>query len=641
MRTYTLIYILLIIITAQGQEVDDTVSLNRVDISASRLSPNAGYKISAIDSLSVQENIYDNLGNLLAMHSTIYIKSYGQGGISTASFRGTGASHTQVYWNGLKLTSPMLGETDLSTIPNAFSDNISLDYGGSSLARGSGGFGGAISIDNQPDWDRRVSVKLMQSFGSFRTFHTLAGFGVGNQKLQSNTRIFHQQSANDFTYVNRGKPGEPVEKRENAAYRNTGLFQEFYFRIKKDQVLSAKIWAQWNDREVPAPTLVAPGVKNERMEQQFVRSVLDWKKYFVKGFLDIRAGYFYDSDQYQNEEAHINTRNTVHSAYLKAGMGKTFSSNFRLKGEISHTFYNALSPNLDGSRIQNQSAVYINGQYKLKNRFFADLILRQELIDENFSPLLPSLGLEYRLLKNEDLRIKGNISRNYRVPTLNDLYWGFDGFSRGNPELQPEEGFSSDLGLQYRKAKLEKYRLGAEITAFYILIDDMIFWRPLFDGMTVWTPLNLKEVESTGIEINLDFDFQFNRHRFVIMPAYSYTKSIIKDSDETIDQSLGKQLIYVPIHKAVGSLRYIIGSFRISYNIRCFGKRYTVADNSRYLPAQVLNDLIIEKQFIINKYTLSAQLNIDNIWDEEYQVVVRQPMPGRSFMLTIKFIFNQ
>ncbi|MEA3478389.1 MAG: TonB-dependent receptor [Bacteroidota bacterium] len=641
MRTYTLIYILLIIITAQGQDVDDTVSLDRVDISASRLTPNAGFKISKIDSLSVQDNIYNNLGDLLAMHSTMYIKSYGQGGISTASFRGTGASHTQVYWNGLKLTSPMLGETDLSTIPNAFSDDISLDYGGSSLARGSGGFGGAISIDNQPDWDRRVSLNLMQSFGSFRTFHTLAGFGVGNQKLQSNTRIFHQQSTNDFTYVNRDKPGEPVEKRENAAYRNTGLFQEFYFRIKKDQVLSAKIWAQWNNREVPASTLVAQGVKNEHMEQQFVRSVLDWKKYFAKGFLDIRAGYFYDSDQYQNEEAHINTRNTVHSAYLKAGMGKTFSSNFSLKGEISHTYYHALSPNLDGSRTQNQSAVYVNGQYKLKNRFFADLILRQELIDENFSPLLPSLGLEYHLLKSEDLRIKGNISRNYRVPTLNDLYWGFDGFSRGNPDLLPENGFSSDLGLRYQMGKPGKYKLDAEITAFYILIDDMIFWRPWFDGITVWTPLNLKEVESTGIEINLDFDFQFNRHRFVIMPAYTCTRSIIKGSDETINQSLGKQLIYVPIHKAVGSLRYIIGSFRISYNIRCFGKRYTVADNSRYLPAQVLNDLMIEKQFIINKFTLSTQLNIDNIWDEEYQVVVRQPMPGRSFMLTIKFMFNQ
>jgi len=641
MRTAILIYILLSIITAKGQDLKDTIILQRVDINASRITPNAGYKTGEIDSASVQENIFDNLGDLLALHSTIYIKSYGRGGIATPAFRGTTSSHTQVYWNGLELTSPMLGETDLSTIPNAFSDNISLDYGGNSLARGSGGFGGAINIENKPAWKRRMAVNVIQSFGSFNTYHTLANIGLGSRKFQSNTRVFHQQSKNDFPYVNRDKAGEPVEYRENAAYRNTGFLQEFYLQAKHNQVFSAKVWAQWNDREIPASTLVASGVKNEQMEQQFVRSVLDWKKYYSKGFIDVRAGYFYDSDQYKNQEANIDTRNTVHSAYAKAGMGKTFFPEFTLKGGLSHSFFKGLSPNLYESRTQNQSALYLNGQYKHKKRFFVDLILREELIDGEWSPLLPSLGLEYHILESRDLRIKGNISRNFRVPTFNDLYWNFDGFSMGNPGLKPEKGFSSDLGLHYSHEKSSKCHFGIDLTAFYILIDDMIFWHPVINVTNIWFPENLKQVESDGVELNISLRFNVKKHRFGIIPAYTYTNSITKHSDQDLDQSVGKQLIYIPKHKFVGSVRWSIKTFSLSSNIQYIGKRYTVADNSRDLPAVFLNDWVIEKQFIISNYTLAAQLNINNIWDEEYQLITRQPMPGRSFMLTLKFMFNK
>jgi len=641
MRTYTLISLLLILSTAQAQHVDDTIVLKRIDINAARITPDAGYKIAEIDSISVQENIFDNLGELLALHSTIYIKSYGRGGISSPAFRGTTSSHTQVYWNGLELTSPMLGETDLSTIPNAISDNISLDYGGSSLARGSGGFGGAINIENKADWDRDLNVDILQSFGSFKTFNTLANLGLGNRKLQSNTRIFHQQSRNDFPYVNEDKEGEPTEYRENAAFRNTGFLQEFYLQIRNDQVLSARVWAQWNDREIPTSTLVASGTKNEMMEQQFVRSVLDWKKYFSKGFLDIRTGYFYDSDQYQNDEANINTRNTVHSFYAKAGMGKTITKGLILKGELSHVFAKALSPNLDGNITQNQSAIYFNSQFNYRERLFVDLIIREELIDGKISPFLPSLGMEYKLLKSEDLRIKGNISRNFRVPTFNDLYWGFDGYSRGNPELDPEKGFSSDLGLKYLHHKTRNFQFSAEITAFYILIDDMIFWRPVFEMINIWTPVNLKQVESSGLELNLSFSFQLKDHKFSIIPAYTYTNSIIKNSDQENDQSIGKQLIYIPKHKFIGSTRWKFRTYSISSNLQVLGERYTVSDNTRQLPAVILNDWVFEKQFKINEYVLAAQLNINNIWDEEYQLITRQPMPGRSFMLTIKFMFNK
>ena len=49
--------------------------------------------------------------------------------LSTVAFRGTGPSHTQVVWNGMRINSPMLGMTDFSMIPSYFVDDAQLLHG--------------------------------------------------------------------------------------------------------------------------------------------------------------------------------------------------------------------------------------------------------------------------------------------------------------------------------------------------------------------------------------------------------------------------------------------------------------------------------------------------------------------------------
>ena len=105
-------------------------------------------KTISIDSLTLSRYNTSSLSELLSHQSAIHIKSYGNGNIATTSMRGGNANHTAILWNGLNIQNAMLGQTDLSIIPSAFFDQISLEYGGASAMWGSGAIGGSIHLKN-------------------------------------------------------------------------------------------------------------------------------------------------------------------------------------------------------------------------------------------------------------------------------------------------------------------------------------------------------------------------------------------------------------------------------------------------------------------------------------------------------------
>jgi outer membrane cobalamin receptor len=105
-------------VCALTQERMETRQLDSIRITADRVLKDMGIQKTVIDTLALRESISGSLASVLTQNSTLFIKSYGRATLSTASFRGTAPSHTQVTWNGMKLNSPMLGMVDFSQIPS-------------------------------------------------------------------------------------------------------------------------------------------------------------------------------------------------------------------------------------------------------------------------------------------------------------------------------------------------------------------------------------------------------------------------------------------------------------------------------------------------------------------------------------------
>ena len=83
------------------------------------------------------------------------------------------------------------------------------------------------------------------------------------------------------------------------------------------------------------------------------------------------------------------------------------------------------------------------------------LVLREEMFGTEWTPLIPAFFVDYQLSKKGNVIAKASITRNYRFPTLNDLYF----MPGGNPKLKNESGFTYEAGLSFSVGKDNAYTL--------------------------------------------------------------------------------------------------------------------------------------------------------------------------------------
>ena len=149
----------------------DTIVLQAVEINADAIHRNVAETAMErkMDTALLKRLNTIPMSQLLIQHSPVFIKTYGPGGVATASFRGTTASHTLVLWNGFQINAPSLGQVDFSTIPVFMTEQVALKWGSGTSAN-SGGLGGTVNIENTEHFGEGWILDLKQTYGSFNTF---------------------------------------------------------------------------------------------------------------------------------------------------------------------------------------------------------------------------------------------------------------------------------------------------------------------------------------------------------------------------------------------------------------------------------------------------------------------------------------
>ncbi|MGM0612812.1 MAG: TonB-dependent receptor plug domain-containing protein [Bacteroidota bacterium] len=628
-----------IIASSEAQEKQDTIILEAVSIQEQRSSQMNGVNRQRMDSIDMQLIKPLSLSATLASHSPVFIKSYGQGALSTSSFRGAGASHTQVLWNGVNINSPTLGQTDFSLIPMNIMDQLTLLKGGNSIFSTSGGLGGAIHLDNEANWSDSLTFNVNQEISSLKGSKTSVENNFITGKLLINTRLFHIQSENEYTYKNntKGKPPYPEETQKNAAYRQSGLMENIHYKIDRNNTLSARIWAQSNFRELPRPLTVKDMKRNEEQSNEFVRTQLSWENQKGKDHIFIRTAWFDESYTYKNPVAGLQTTNKSRLFSTHAAYKYYISSDATIETGLNSDLYNVQSSGYEDNFTRNHLSAFSSFMYRPWTRLQTLWVIRAEKINNKKINLLPSASLKFSLLKPSRLIWMANFSRNYHYPTMNDKYWN----PGGNPGLEAEYGNSYETGLQYKNQyKQKKLLLEASATYYYSSIHNWILWQP--DSVaSYWTPSNLKKVHSQGIETGLTITKKYGNSIFRLNTQYTFTSTKNAEKLYPGDASLGKQLIYVPKHS--GNVMAFVNykQWNLIYKYNYTGKRYTTSDNSRYMPDFMLHDLEIGKTWELNKTKLSTSIRVDNILNTDYQSVAWYPMPGRVFHLKLGLIWKR
>ena len=230
-----------------------------------------------------------------------------------------------------------------------------------------------------------------------------------------------------------------------------------------------------------------------------------------------------------------------------------------------------------------------------------------------------------------ELLLKGNVSKNYHQPSLNDLYWQ----PGGNPDLLPEQGYSMEGGLEYRKV-FSGGQLRTELIFYRSLINNWIIWIPSFKGY--WEPSNISRVLSKGLEYSMGLQGNFWKIRYNISGAYAWTNSV-NYGDPIVwgDDAYGKQLVYIPLHSGNVHMSFSYGKYFLTYQYNAYSERYTTSSNDfsrrdRLYP-YFMNDIAAGRDFRLEKVAFTIQVKVYNLFNETYHSILYRPMPGRNFNL--------
>jgi vitamin B12 transporter len=632
MRKYylTMCSLLIAVFSSFGQMT--TVELNEVVIEALPFEKySAGSKIEKSDSL--QMKLFDNrtLADYLRQNSTVYIKEQGNGMLASISFRGTGASHTGVFWHGININSLTLGSSDFNGVPMFLFDEVAVQYGGASSLHGSDAIGGSVHLNSSPQWTNGSRIQLRQDIGSFGNLFSGVKLNIGNGNFESKTRIFNRSLANNFTYAITDRVGDRYEiKQENAQVQNFGILQEFNGKVSKSGYLSLKGWYADNHHQIQ-PLMVTHQQQLQQGDEIYdrnLRLVGEYEHFFDKGFLSSAFGYVWDYQVFNDSDL-IETKRTFASINNEWNLGN--KTTVKAGGSGQYIVPSVWS--YDDDIAEFRGDIFLSLKHELLTDWVINLNGRQTYVPFTQAPFAPSVSTNYTIRKaRTDLIFRAQAQRSYRVPTFNDRYWGLE----GNKDLRAENGYSMELGHNFTR-HFSDGKLTFDAAGYFMKIDDWIAWKP---AGNLWRPYNLKQVESSGIEFNGKWVKEWRKFELEFGGMYAYNRAILLKGISESDPAVGYQLPYTPIHRAVAFANLIYKSYRLSVNNNYTGKRRGIDVINESVDDFLLTDIHISKNIHLGKQLLAIEGQVLNVFDLEYQNVKRYAMPGRNYLISLNFYIN-
>ena len=670
MKKRYLTYILLLMLFSANAEENSTtydvhkkILIPEVTVYGKRPLKEIGIQQTKLDSVVLKENIALSMADVLTFNTPIFVKSYGRATLSTVSFRGTSPSHTQVTWNGMRLNNPMLGMTDFSMIPSYFIDKASLLHGTSSVNETGGGLGGAIKLSTSPAEQEGFGLQFVQGIGSFYTFDDFLRLSYGNEHWQTSTRVVFSTSKNNYKFRNHDKKINvydddmniveqyyPIERNKSGEFKDLHLLQEVYYNNKRGDRFGLNAWYIYSNRELPMLTVDHgddTDFDNRQREHTF-RSVFSydhlaeaWKVSANAGYIYTWMAYDYKRDLGNGVMAHMTrSRSKIHTIYGKVEGEYHLHKKWLFMANLSaHQHFvesrdkNVILQSGDKGIVGYRKArIELSGSASVKwqpiDRLGMSVVVREELYGKNWTPVIPAFFIDGVLSKKGNLMAKASVSRNFRFPTLNDLYF----LPGGNPELKQESGWTYDAGLSFAVGKKDVYSLSGSATWFDSYINDWIIWLPTTKGF--FSPDNIKDVHAYGVELQADLNLIFPKDwRLGLNGTFSWTPSINQGEPRSpADQSVGKQLPYIPLLSSTINGRLSWRRWTLSYKWCYYSERFTMSSNdlslTGKLPPYFMSNLSLEKLFLFRWADLSLKGTINNLFDEEYLSVLHALCPA-------------
>ena len=605
----------------------------------------------------------------------VQLKDYGGvGGLKTVDIRSMGTNHMGVFYDGIQIGNAQNGQVDLGKFSLDNIEAISL-YNGqrSNIFQSAKDYGSAGTIylrTRRPKFKdgKRDNVNVSFKMGSF---------GLVNPSVRWEHKLSRSVSLSfnsEFTYAT-GKYRFRYRKHysdgtlawDTTAVRQNGDVRSYRVEGAVFGVMPSGKWhakAYFYDSSKGIPGAIVNNVwkhAQKQWDRNFFLQGAYQRKFSDRYEMMFNAKYSRDYLHYLNPDTtlmYIDNKFWQDEIYLSTANKYTILTDWDVNLSVDYQ-WNSLDATLTGfgypvrhtvltalatawswrgfkvqgsllyTMVNDRSSARFNGQVVGKMSRYANKVT-------------PAVFLSWQPWQERDFNLRAYYKRIFRLPTFNDLYYT----DMGNITLNPEYATQYNVGFLYRlladRGLLEGIKLSAD--AYYNYITDKIIAVPKGTGQYRWMMMNVGIVKIRGIDVSARTTLRLPADVILdINLSYTYQKA--QDYTNPADNEDGGtykgQLAYIPWHSGsvVGHLNW--RDLDVNYSFIYVGERYHTSANTRENHEQpwYTHDLSAGYLFHLGKTTLKVSGEVNNLFNQYYDVILNYPMPGRNYKLILKFDF--
>jgi vitamin B12 transporter len=644
------------------QEVVVTATHYKEIIPAQKLT---GETLKSLNSFSVADAI--------RYFSGVQIKDYGGiGGLKTVDIRSMGTNHMGVFYDGIQLGNAQNGQIDLGKFSLDNIEEISLYNGQKSEI-----------FQSAKDFSASGTVYLRSrkpQFEKNKTDHFKGGFRAGSfdlinpsvlweHKLSDhisssfNTEYIYSSGKYKFRYKRVLQNGttayDTTATRQNGDIHALRAEAGIYGTINNGQ-WNTKLYFYNSERGIPGAIVNNVWKRSQRQWDRnfFVQG--SWQKSVTSKYdLLLNVKYANDFMRYLNPDTtlmHID--NSFYQQEVYASMANKYTILKNWDVNVSADFqWNTLHSDMSGfvrptrltTLIAAASAITWH-RVKMQGSVLATLI--NETVEKgnatdtvnaapNKQEISPALFVSYKPFDKQNLSLQAFYKNIFRMPTFNDLYYT----DIGNIALKPEYTHQYNIGLYYSKNYDKGFVNSVQLQAdaYYNEVTNKIVAVPKGSGMYRWMMMNLGRVEIRGIDVSTTTLFEPVKPLFAtIRLSYTYQKAqdFTKRKSEALQAiTYGGQIPYIPWHNGSAIVGLMYKEWRLNYSFIYVGERYHNSANipENYEQPWYTHDMSFTKTFRQKQWCGKISLEINNLFSQDYEVVLNYPMPKRNYKLAISF----
>lgn len=600
----------------------------------------------------------------------ITLRDYGgAGGMKTVAVRGFGAKHTGVSYDGIMLSDCQSGEIDLSRYSLDNVETLSLVIGDNDdifIPARQAASSAVLHIQTLPlpDGDSRAHVTAQLKAGSFGFVSPFVRYA------QSLSRRLALSATGEYTYAENDYPYDiqnvsiTMHSRRTNSRMNSGHGELNLAWLPTDAShLTAKVYYYDNARQLPGIVRYYTNLSGENLHDRNFFAQLGWQtRWGGQWALKTQAKVNWNESVYRDKlmPSAINDASYWQREYYASAAllfvptehwAFDYSADYAYNNLNGSSWRTIIGRPFRHSVLQSVTAKYTGGRWTVTGRLLHSLYLNQQKCDDdadnelqasrtdiqqnsarNMRRLSPSLSLSYRLTEDEALYVRASYKNIFRSPTFNESYY----YHYGSTDLKPESTHQWNIGVTYAPHLSQQTAATLTLDAYMNKVKDMIVAVPY--NMFVWRCINVGRVRSIGLDATLRLDHRFSlRHRLLLAGSYSLQKVQNRTNPES--DNYNKQIAYMPEHTASGSMAYENPWVNLSLHATVVSCRWP---NNEHYPSTMIEGyadvgVTAYRQFRVGRHQVELRGDVKNLFDKQYYIVARYPMPGRSWMMTVNY----